>query len=113
LNVPRYEVTSALNYSIPISDHYKLTARLSETTTGPFYDINYYVQQLPSYTLASARVGLVGGPWAAYLFANNLTDKIAILTIDTRSYSTPTPAFNQPSVTTPRTVGLELNYKFR
>jgi outer membrane receptor protein involved in Fe transport len=112
LNVPKYDVTAAINFAHPISDNYKLTARVSATTTGPFYDIDYYVQELPGYTTADARFGVVGGPWAVYLFARNLTDKIAILTINTHSWSEPTPALNTPSVTTPRTIGLEVNYKY-
>jgi iron complex outermembrane receptor protein len=112
LNVPRYDVSSALTYSYPISNGYKLTGRLSETTTGPFYDLNYNVQRLPGYTLANARVGLIADRWSLYLVANNLTNDIAILTINTHAWNTPTPALTQPSVTTPRTIGLEFNYKF-
>jgi outer membrane receptor protein involved in Fe transport len=112
LNVPRYEVTAAVDFSHPVSDRFKATARLSATVTGTSHDIDYYVQQLPGYTLINARIGLVGGPWAIYAFANNLADKIAILTIDTHPYTVPTPALSQPSVSTPRTVGLEVNYKF-
>ena len=112
LNVPRYEVTSTLNYSHPLTGSYKITSRLSETSTGPFHDLDYLVQELPGYTLFNARVGLVTDRWSLYLLANNLTNKIAILTINTHAYSAATPALSQPSVTTPRTVGLELNYKF-
>jgi iron complex outermembrane recepter protein len=112
LNVPKYDVTAAVDFSHPISDTYKATARVSATVTGPFHDIDYYVQSLPGYTLVDARLGLVGGPWAAYLFVHNLTNKIAILTIDTHAWSEPTPALSTPSVSTPRTVGLEVNFKF-
>ncbi len=112
LNVPRYAGSVALNYAYPIYDNYKLTARLSADTTGPFYDINYYIQPVPGYTLADARIGLVGGPWGVYLFGQNLTNKIAILTTNTHSWSTPEPSINTPAVTTPRTIGVEVNYKF-
>ncbi len=112
LNVPKYDVTAAINFSHPVTDNYKVTARLSATTTGPFYDINYAVAEVPGYTMADARFGLVGGPWAVYVFAHNLTDKIAILTTNTHSWSEPTPALDTPSVTTPRTIGLEVNFKY-
>lgn len=112
LNVPRYEASAAVDFSYPVFDGYRLTARLSETTTGPFYDIDYYVQQLPGYTFADLRFGLVGGPWASYLYVRNLTDKIAELTIDTHDWTTPVPAYQQAAVSTPRTIGLEVNYKF-
>jgi len=112
LNVPKYSVTAAAEFSHAISDTYKVTARLSSTATGQFHDIDYYVQELPGYTIADARIGILGGPWATYLFAHNLANKIAIMTIDTHAWSTPTPALSTPSVTTPRTVGMEVNYKF-
>jgi outer membrane receptor protein involved in Fe transport len=89
-----------------------LTARLNATTTGPSYDLNYYVERLPSYTIADARIGLRGGHWDGYLFARNLTNKIAALTVDTLAYFAPTPALSIPAVTTPRTVGVQLNYKY-
>jgi iron complex outermembrane recepter protein len=112
LNIPKYDVSAAIDWSHSLSDTYKVTARLSETTTGPFYDINYYVQSLPGYTLADARIGVVGGQWATYLYAHNLTNKIAILTIDTHAYSFPVPPLTTPSVSTPRTIGMQINYKF-
>jgi iron complex outermembrane receptor protein len=112
LNVPRYQLSGSLNYSAPIFGDYKWTGRLSATTTGPSHDINYYVQEIPGYTIADARLGIVGGPWGAYLFAHNLANKIAILTVDTNAWSAPTPALSTPAVTTPRTVGIEINYKY-
>lgn len=112
LNVPKYDVTGAIDLSHPVSETYKLTGRLSTTITGPSYDINYYVQSLPSYTITDARIGLVGGPWATYLYAHNLTNKIAVLSINNHAWSTPTPAVSTPTVSTPRTIGVELNYKF-
>lgn len=112
LNVPKYDFTAAINFSHPITDKYRVTARLSSTTTGPFYDINYAVAEVPGNTIADARIGVIGGPWAVYLFAQNLTNKISILTTNTHSWSEPTPALDTPSVTTPRTIGLEVNYKY-
>jgi iron complex outermembrane recepter protein len=112
LNVPKYSVSSAIDYAVPLNDSLTLTARLNATTTGPSYDLNYYVERLPSYTIADARIGLRGGHWDGYLFARNLTNKIAALTVDTLAYFAPTPALSIPAVTTPRTVGVQLNYKY-
>lgn len=112
LNVPKYSVSEAIDVAIPVADRWKITGRLTATTTGPFYDIDYYVAQLPSYTLADLRLGLAHGRWSGFLYLNNLTNKIAALTIGTHSWSSPTPAVQQASVNQPRTVGMELNYKF-
>jgi outer membrane receptor protein involved in Fe transport len=112
LNVPKYSVTEAIDLAVPVWDDWKVTGRLSATTTGPFYDIDYYVQQLPGYTLADLRAGLANRRFSGYLYLDNITNKIAALTIDTHSWSSPAPNVQQASVNRPRTVGVELNYKF-
>jgi hypothetical protein len=77
------------------------------------YDIDYYVQQLPSYALLDLRLGLTGRvPWTTYLYVDHLTSKIAALSVDTHSCSSPVPAPQRAVVNRPRTIGLELNYKF-
>jgi len=47
-----------------------------------------------------------------FLFAHNLTDKIAVLTASTMTWIGPLPPIYRPAVTTPRTVGVEVNYAF-
>jgi len=112
-NVPRYTVNVAADYSYPVSSDYSLNTRLSATRTGPFHDISYYFQEFPAYTIADLRLGVVGGPLSAYLFANNIADKIAIVTVNTMEWNLPVPSFTRPAVTTPRTMGIDVNYKFR
>jgi iron complex outermembrane receptor protein len=112
LNVPKYSVTEAIDVAVPVSDGWKVTGRLSATTTGPFYDIDYYVEKLPSYTIADLRAGLTNGRFSSSLYLDNLTNKIAVLTIDTHSWNGAVPSDQQASVNRPRTVGLQLNYKF-
>ena len=112
LNVPKYSVTEAIDVAVPVWDDWKVTGRLSVTTTGPFYDIDYYVEQLPGYTLADLRTGLTNGRFSGSLYLDNITNKIAALTIDTHSWNGAVPAYQQASVNRPRTVGLQLNYNF-
>jgi len=112
LNVPKYSVSEAIALAIPVRNGLKITGRLSATTTGPFYDIDYYVQQLPSYTLMDVRLGLAGARFSGTLYLDNVTNKTAALTISTHSWNSPVPNSQQASVNRPRTVGLELNYKF-
>jgi iron complex outermembrane recepter protein len=112
LNVPNYTASAAIDVNYPISPGYDFTARLSETTTGRFSDIDYNVQKLPGYTLADLRLGLAHGAWKGYLYVNNLANRIAVLSIDTHSWSSPVPAYQQAVVSQPRTVGVELSTKF-
>jgi iron complex outermembrane receptor protein len=112
LNVPKYSVTEAIDLAVPVWDGWKVTGRLNATTTGPFYDIDYYVERLPGYTIADLRTGLTNGRFSSNLYLDNLTNKIAILTIDTHSWNAAVPSYQQASVNRPRTVGLQLNYKF-
>jgi hypothetical protein len=66
LNVSKYSVTEAIDVAVPVSDGWKVTGRLSATTTGPFYDIDYYVEQLPCYTIADLRAGLANGRFLGF-----------------------------------------------
>ena len=112
LNVPQYTVSEAIDYGLKLADGIKLSGRVSATSTGPTYDVNYFVERLPPFTIVDARLGLSRGPWEGVLFAHNLTNKIAKLTINTLTYYAPEPAIDFPAVTTPRTVGLQVNYRY-
>jgi outer membrane receptor protein involved in Fe transport len=47
-----------------------------------------------------------------YLFVNNVTNKIAALTIDNTSIAWVTPSIDRVTINQPRTAGVELSYKF-
>ncbi|HEX4241994.1 MAG TPA: TonB-dependent receptor [Steroidobacteraceae bacterium] len=111
-NVPRYTANAALNYSHPLGNGYRLISRVSATATGPSHDISYYFQELPGYTIANARLGVSHGPLETFLFVDNLADKLAVVTIDTMAWSLPVPSLTRPAITTPRTIGVDLTYKF-
>jgi outer membrane receptor protein involved in Fe transport len=111
-NVPKYTANFALTYSHPISDTYKVIARAADTLVGPLYDINYYYTRLPSYDLVNARLGLSNGTLSAYLFADNLTDKHAILSINNYAYSIAVPSLTRGTINQPRTVGVDIQYQF-
>jgi iron complex outermembrane recepter protein len=111
-NVPKYTANATLNYSHRFSPDTKMTARLDTTWTGSFYDLNYYFTQLPGYAITNLRLGLLHKSLSTYLFANNLTNKFAELGINTMQWSLPVPSFSRPAVTTPRTIGVEVQYGF-
>jgi iron complex outermembrane recepter protein len=111
-NVPHYTVNATATYGIPVSNSYEVRATVIASVIGPQNDISYYTQELPGYTLVNARVGLTGGNLVPYLYVNNLANRYAVTGINTQAWSLATPAFDRDTITTPRTFGLELRYKF-
>lgn len=112
LNVPKYTETTSLTYLTPISDSYKFLARVNNSLVGPSTDIAFTYATLPSYNLVDLRFGLVSDKLSGYLFADNLTDKRAALGINTTAFSWQAPALNRVATNQPRTIGIELKYKF-
>jgi outer membrane receptor protein involved in Fe transport len=111
-NVPKYTGNLALTYTHPVTDGLKLTARVANVLIGPQYDINYYYTELPSYDLVNLRLGLIGGVFSVYLFADNATNKHALLTINNYAYSIAVPSLTRATVNQPRTVGVDAQIQF-
>jgi outer membrane receptor protein involved in Fe transport len=112
LNVPEYTGTFAATYSWPLSGTLSLSARAEDVLVGPQYDINYYYTRLPAYSLVNLRFGLLGDKFSAYLFASNVTDRHALLTIDNSGYTIAVPSLTRATINQPRTVGLDLQVRF-
>jgi outer membrane receptor protein involved in Fe transport len=113
LNVPRTGGNLSLVYTTPLGPDYKFTARVADTFVGPSVDEAYYFGlQLPSYSLVNARFTLGHDPWSANLFVDNLANKIAIVSANNTSFQFNIPQVVRYSTVQPRTVGVQLNYKF-
>ena len=112
LSVPRYTATFGINYQPTISASMTGLLSASSSLVGPVRDQAAYPQILPSYNLVDARAGINGGVWGAYLFATNLTNKEAKLTINNTVFAWQTYAITRVSTNQPRTVGLDFQYKF-
>jgi hypothetical protein len=56
-------------------------------------------------------VGFEGNRWTAVLFVNNVADKRALLNNITQD-AINLPTFNRVAVSQPRTVGVDLSYRF-
>lgn len=69
------------------------------------------INQLPSYDLTNIRAGVDAGHWNAVLFVNNVADKRALISNITQAAEN-IPTFNRVAVSQPRTVGIDLNYRF-
>jgi outer membrane receptor protein involved in Fe transport len=110
-DVPSYTAGFALSYDAPITDNYRLTARLDDSQVGPIVDYTFAENQLPSHNIANARVGLAWGKAYSYLFVNNLADTRAELS-DTNSLGANGAFVNRVSTNQPRTVGITIGYKY-
>jgi outer membrane receptor protein involved in Fe transport len=111
-NVPRYTETTALTYIRPITDEITLTARINNSYVGPMPDQDYSPEILPTYDIVGARVGFEWGNFLAMLYADNVTDKRAMLGINTTGFAYTIPSLIRVVGNQPRTVGLNVKYRF-
>jgi outer membrane receptor protein involved in Fe transport len=114
-SAPRHSGTFSLDYAREFGDanevnasinaNYKGETRMNLPTVGARYPT------LPSYWLVNAYVGWTRGPVTASLYARNLFDKRAVYAVNTRitAYA---PIDLYETVGRPRTVGLELAYRW-
>ncbi len=112
LNIPKYTETTSLTYMTPISESYKFMARINNSYVGHSTDVDYYVQTLPSYNLVGLRFGLIGNKLSGFLFADNVTNKQAALGINTTGFSWTIPSLVRTVTNQPRTIGVDIQYKF-
>jgi outer membrane receptor protein involved in Fe transport len=112
LSVPRYTGVASLNYSRAINDRLNGFYHVGSALVGPSDDQAAVRQELPSYNLVDARMGVSGGPWSAALFGTNLTNKQAFMTINNTVFAWQTYAITRVSTNQPRTYGLDFAYKW-
>ena len=111
LDVPEFTATSSLTYKQPVADHLNLVGRLTNSYVDSIQDITFARNSLPPYDLVNLRLGVDSGMWSAFLFADNLTDKMALLS-DTGALSANVPIFNRVATNQPRTIGVDFTVRF-
>jgi iron complex outermembrane recepter protein len=113
LDVPQVtaNTTAIYRYPLPLPQNLNLVVRLNNSYVDSIQDITFGRNTLPPYDLVNSRLGVEAGNWSAMLFVDNLTDKKALLS-DTGALSANVPIFNRVATNQPRTVGIDLNYKF-
>jgi iron complex outermembrane recepter protein len=112
LNIPKYTETTSLTYTKPVLPGYNFMARISNSYVGESTDIEYSYATLPAYDLVGLRFGLIGQKFSGYVFGDNITDKRAQLGINTTAFAWTIPSVERVVTNQPRTIGVELNYKF-
>ena len=111
LDVPKLTASTSVNYKWPLSANYNVVARLTNNYIGPMQDITFTRNNIAGYDLVNARLGLEAQRWSVDLFADNLTDRLAQLT-NFNALSANVPQFNRVAIAQPRTVGIDLKYRF-
>jgi iron complex outermembrane receptor protein len=111
LDVPQVTANTSLSYKQPLADGRNLVARLTNTYVDSIQDITFTRNTLPSYDLVGFRLGVETVRWSAFLFADNLTNKMALLS-DTGALSANISILNRVATNQPRTIGADLNFKF-
>jgi outer membrane receptor protein involved in Fe transport len=111
LDVPKVTSSSSLMYSQPVSSDYALTMSVTNQYVGSMQDITFARNTVPGYDLLGARFGVQASGWSAYAFVDNLTNRLAELT-NINALSANVPQFNRVAVSRPRTIGIDLQYRY-
>jgi len=113
LDVPEVtaNTTVTYRYPLPLAPSLNLVARLNNNFVDSIQDITFGRNTLPSYDLVNSRVGVEADHWSAMLFVDNLANRKALLS-DTGALSANVAIFNRVATNQPRTVGVDLNYRF-
>jgi iron complex outermembrane recepter protein len=111
LDVPDVTTNTSLIYSTPVSAGLNFTARGTYSYVGPMQDITFVRNNLPGYSLVNARAGVTSERFSAYLFCDNLTDKLAILTNNV-AQTVNIPSVNRWATNQPRTIGIDLQVRY-
>jgi iron complex outermembrane recepter protein len=111
LDVPDVTTNTSVIYSTPVSAALNVTARGTYTYVGPMQDITYVRNNLPGYSLVNARAGVTSDRFSAYVFCDNLTDKMAILTNNV-AQTVNIPSLNRWVTNQPRTIGVDLQVRY-
>jgi outer membrane receptor protein involved in Fe transport len=111
LDVPEVTANTALSYKQPLMNDLNFVSRLTNSYVSGIQDITFTRNSLPAYDLVGLRAGVEAGRWSAVLFADNLTNKMALLS-DTGALSANISILNRVATNQPRTIGVDLNFKF-
>jgi iron complex outermembrane recepter protein len=111
LDVPDVTLNTSVIYSTPVTTSFNFNARGTYTYVGPMQDITYVRNNLPGYALVNARAGLTSDKFSVFLFCDNLTNKLAILTNNV-AQTVNIPSVNRWVTNQPRTIGIDLQVRY-
>lgn len=114
---PKFSGQASVEYRHSLNDNLQLLTRADLSYMGSSWTLfrrtNAYQQKLPAYTTVGVRLGVeeVEGRWSVGLFANNLFDKVGIVTKGNGALFGGANAVRAVSIA-PRTIGLDFRTKF-
>ena len=111
LDVPNGTASTSVVYTTPVSASYNFVARGTYSYMGAMQDITYTRNDLAGYGLTNLRFGLTGHTFSTFLFVDNLTDKMAILT-NSVATTVNIPQLNRLVTSQPRTIGIDFQYRY-
>jgi outer membrane receptor protein involved in Fe transport len=111
LDVPQFTANTSISYRQPLNEQLTMVARVTNSYVDSIQDITFTRNTLPPYDLVGMRAGVDAGHWSAYLFADNLTNKRALLS-DTGALSANISILQRIATNQPRTIGLDLSIRF-
>jgi outer membrane receptor protein involved in Fe transport len=100
------EAFGHLDYRV-VGDAWSTNNSVTDPTTGHVIPLIR-----PAYHMADLRAGLRNGPAEYALFVKNLTNEVVNLS-DTAAVSFPAPGITRVAVNQPRTIGVEVRYRFQ
>ncbi len=111
LDVPKFTANTTVTYRRPWRGDMALVLRATNSYVGSMQDLTYGRNTLASYDLVDARIGIDSGKWSTFVFIDNLTNKRALYS-NTGALSANVSTFNRTTTNAPRTLGLDLNFKY-
>jgi iron complex outermembrane receptor protein len=109
-NTPEVTASGSLAYHHGITDTLAFIGRVDNNYVGSRIDTTAQANYLGAYDLTNLRAGVEGSNWTAVLFADNVTNRLALLT-NSPAINVNVPTFNRTAMAQPLTIGIDLTYK--
>ncbi|HET9389922.1 MAG TPA: TonB-dependent receptor [Steroidobacteraceae bacterium] len=111
LDVPDVTSSTSLIYSTPVAAGLNFSARGTYSYVGPMQDITFVRNNLAGYSLLNARAGVSSDRFSAFLFCDNVTNRMVILTNNV-AQTVNIPSLNRWVTEQPRTIGIDLQMRY-
>lgn len=110
-NVPRWTVSTLIEYQLPITSRIRLTADANNSYVSSSEDLTDVVNRLPGRDLVGLRVGLAAASWNVSVYADNLFNRVYPLEyLNLLTFTG--PPYERIATNSPRVVGVLLNVTF-
>jgi iron complex outermembrane recepter protein len=113
-NVPEWTASGSLEYTTNLAVGWDFSARADAEYIGSEFDPNaapFALSERGGYTVLGMRFGVRGKALSAYVFGDNLLNKVAFAGFD-HSEAQNTPQYARVIPIVPRIVGIDLQYRF-